>query len=63
LFAGGEELESAIISAVEEAGYRAIDTAEYYGNDAAVGSAIQKILAKGKDKAEELFITTKLLPS
>jgi diketogulonate reductase-like aldo/keto reductase len=60
LFADGEVLESAIIYAVEQAGYRAIDTAAYYGNEAVVGSAIQKVLAKGKIKREELFITTKL---
>ena len=51
----GEEVYQAVLSALE-AGYRHIDTAAYYGNEASIGRAI-------KDSGiprEELFITTKL---
>jgi diketogulonate reductase-like aldo/keto reductase len=53
-------LEQAIIYAVEEAGYRYIDTAHSYGNEAIIGEALAKIFAKGKIKRSDLFITTKL---
>lgn len=51
----GEELYQAVLAALK-AGYRHIDTAAYYGNEASIGRAI-------KDSGiarEELFITTKL---
>ncbi|MCI0181961.1 aldo/keto reductase [Sulfoacidibacillus ferrooxidans] len=51
----GGEVENAVLSAIEQ-GYRHIDTAAIYGNEAGVGKAI-------KDSGiarEELFITTKL---
>ena len=51
----GEEVYQAVLSALE-AGYRHIDTAAYYGNEASIGRAV-------KDSGiprEELFITTKL---
>jgi diketogulonate reductase-like aldo/keto reductase len=44
------------VSAALEAGYRSIDTATAYGNEAAVGRAI----ASAGIPREELFITTKL---
>jgi diketogulonate reductase-like aldo/keto reductase len=53
-------LENAIIYAVEEVGYRYIDTAHVYENEEIVGAAIGKILAKGKLKRSDLFVTTKL---
>ena len=50
-----KDTEAAVTSALE-AGYRHIDTAEMYGNEAEVGAAIAKSgLARG-----EIFITTKL---
>ena len=49
------ETEEAV-SAALEAGYRSIDTAAAYGNEAAVGRAI----ASAGIPREELFITTKL---
>ena len=49
------ETEQAV-SAALEAGYRLIDTAAAYGNEAAVGRAIA---ASGVPR-EELFVTTKL---
>ena len=50
-----EECERCVLDAVET-GYRAVDTAQSYGNEEAVGSAIKKcgILR------EELFLTTKV---
>ncbi|MHC5269518.1 aldo/keto reductase [Enterococcus sp. LJL98] len=51
----GEVAEEAVLAALK-AGYRLIDTAAVYGNEASVGRAIKKSgLAR-----EELFITTKL---
>ncbi len=49
------ETETAVLAALE-AGYRLIDTAAAYGNEAAVGRAI----ANSGVPREELFITTKL---
>lgn len=50
-----EECERCVLDAIE-AGYRLIDTAQAYGNEEAVGKAIQKC---GIPR-EELFITTKV---
>jgi 2,5-diketo-D-gluconate reductase A len=49
------ETTAAVASALE-AGYRHIDTAEMYGNEAEVGAAIQK---SGLDR-QDVFVTTKL---
>jgi len=51
----GEEVEAAVTAALE-AGYRLIDTAMVYGNEAGVGNAIR---ASGIPR-EEIFVTTKL---
>jgi diketogulonate reductase-like aldo/keto reductase len=53
----GEEAENAVGWALE-AGYRHVDTAQVYGNEASVGRAIQ---ASDVDRAD-LFVTTKLNP-
>ncbi len=50
-----EECERGVVDAIQ-AGYRLIDTAAAYGNEVAVGNAIQR---SGVAR-EELFITTKL---
>lgn len=50
-----EACEQCVLDAVA-AGYRSIDTAQAYGNEEAVGSAI----AKCGVPREELFITTKV---
>jgi len=50
-----DECERIVLDAIET-GYRLLDTAASYGNEAAVGNAIQK---SGVAR-EELFITTKL---
>lgn len=49
------ECERCVLDAIE-VGYRSIDTAQAYGNEEAVGSAIRK---SGVAR-EELFITTKV---
>ena len=49
------ETETAVLAALE-AGYRMIDTAAAYGNEAAVGRAI----AQSGVSRDELFVTTKL---
>lgn len=49
------QCEQAVVDAVAS-GYRLIDTAASYGNEAAVGEAIRKCGVP----VEELFITTKL---
>ncbi len=51
----GETCEETVASAIE-AGYRMIDTAEAYGNEAAVGNGIVK---SGIDR-KELFLVTKV---
>lgn len=51
----GDEVEKAVLAALE-AGYRLIDTAAVYGNEAGVGEAIRK---SGIPR-EEIFVTTKL---
>jgi diketogulonate reductase-like aldo/keto reductase len=50
-----KECETSVLTALET-GYRLIDTAASYGNEAAVGSALRK----SGIKREDLFITTKL---
>jgi len=50
-----QECEDAVLAALET-GYRLLDTAQSYGNEAAVGRAIKK---SGIDR-KELFVTTKL---
>ncbi|WKX91630.1 hypothetical protein Q1695_010005 [Nippostrongylus brasiliensis] len=54
-----EEVKTAVKTAIET-GYRLIDTAEVYGNEEAIGEALQELFKAGKLKREELFITTKL---
>src|SRR5436305_13082698 len=43
-----------------EAGFRHLDCAERYRNEAAVGDAIQDTITAGTLKREGLFVTTKL---
>merc|ERR1711963_1316324 len=50
-----EALEGAIAS-----GYRCLDFAEIYGNEAEIGRALSKVMASGKIKREDLFIVGKL---
>ena len=41
-------------------GYRLIDTAKQYGNEAGVGAGLQKGLAENHLKRQDLFVTTKI---
>ena len=50
-----DECESCVLDAIK-AGYRLIDTAESYGNEKEIGSAIKK---SGVPR-EEIFLTTKI---
>ena len=43
-----------------EAGFRALDTAERYGNEREVGEGMQEVFKSGKIRREELFIAAKL---
>ncbi|CAH1390866.1 unnamed protein product [Nezara viridula] len=54
-----EEIDIALNAAID-AGYRHIDTAYAYSNEAAIGASLKKIFESGKITREELFIVTKL---
>lgn len=43
-----------------DVGYRLIDTAYLYGNEAVIGKVLKEYFTAGKLKREDLFITTKL---
>ena len=51
--------EQAVYDAIKT-GYRLIDTAQAYMNEEAVGKAVNRAIADGIAKREELFITTKV---
>jgi len=53
------EVFSAVIEAIK-AGYRHIDCAAIYGNEAEVGQAIEKVIADQVLRREELWVTSKL---
>ncbi|CAB3399476.1 unnamed protein product [Caenorhabditis bovis] len=53
-----EEVKKAVKFAVKS-GYRLIDTATLYENEAAIGEAVQELINEGVVKREDLFITTK----
>ena len=55
-----EILINAIVTAIEECGYRQLDCAACYENQQTIGEGIQKVLKNGKVKREELWITSKL---
>lgn len=58
-----EEVLRTVIDAGFEVGYRFIDTAQVYGNEAAIGRILQKLLPKHGLKREDIWITSKLSPS
>ncbi len=53
----GQVVETAL-----EIGYRHIDTAEAYGNEAGIGAALARAFDSGALTRDELFVTTKLFP-
>ncbi|KAK7079192.1 hypothetical protein SK128_001808 [Halocaridina rubra] len=55
-----DEEAVATINIALECGYRHIDTATLYQNEAAIGRALSEWIASGKGKREDLFVTTKL---
>ena len=56
-----EDVKKAVQCALES-GYRHIDTAFAYFNEAAIGEVLTDWLQSGKVKREELFIVTKVMP-
>eukprot|EP00826_Nyctotherus_ovalis_P005674 TRINITY_DN1128_c0_g14_i1.p1 TRINITY_DN1128_c0_g14~~TRINITY_DN1128_c0_g14_i1.p1 ORF type:complete len:305 (-),score=88.67 TRINITY_DN1128_c0_g14_i1:883-1797(-) len=55
-----ESLKELVRIAVNDYGYRGIDTARKYDNEEFIGEALQSILKEGKVKREELFVITKI---
>ena len=54
--------ENSVYCALKD-GYRLIDTAQYYGNEKGVGNGLKKAISEGIVKREDVFITTKVMPS
>lgn len=48
------------VKAALDVGYRLIDTAYVYGNEAVIGKVLKEYFSAGKLKREDIFITTKL---
>ena len=53
--------EKSVYTAIR-AGYRLIDTARYYGNEAGVGKGVRRAISDGIITREDIFITTKIMP-
>lgn len=53
--------EECVYLAIRE-GYRLIDTARYYGNEAGVGRGVRRAVREGVVKREDVFITSKIVP-
>lgn len=54
-----EQAENSVYWALRD-GYRLIDTARIYGNEAGVGRGIQRAIDEGFVTREEIFVTTKM---
>ncbi len=57
-----DEAEASTYCALEN-GYRLVDTAQYYGNEEGVGSAVRRAVADGLCAREDVFVTSKIMPS
>lgn len=57
-----EEAENCTYEAILD-GYRLFDTARYYGTEADIGRAVRRAIDEGIVTREEIFITTKIVPS
>ena len=57
-----EQAEKCVYHAIKT-GYRLIDTARYYGNEIGVGRGVKKAVEEKICKREEIFITSKIMPS
>ena len=57
-----EQTETCVYAALK-VGYRLIDTARYYNNEVGVGRGVRKAIADGIVKREEVFVTSKIMPS
>ena len=55
------EAEESVYNAIK-AGFRLIDTAEYYGNEVGVGKGVKRSIDEGIIKREDIFITSKIMP-
>ena len=58
----GDTAYNSVYNALK-AGVRLIDTAQYYGNEEEVGKALKKAIDEKIVKREDVFITTKVMPS
>lgn len=59
LQAKDDEVQKAVSHAID-VGYRHIDTALYYRNEADIGEVIREKIKQGVVKREDLFIVTKV---
>ena len=59
---GPADAEVSVYKALKN-GYRLIDTANAYMNEAAVGKAMKRAIMEGVVKREEIFLSTKLWPT
>ncbi|MBR3163959.1 aldo/keto reductase [Candidatus Saccharibacteria bacterium] len=57
-----ETAENSVYTAIK-VGYRLIDAAQYYGNEAGVGKAMKRAIDEGLIARKDIFITTKVMPS
>lgn len=53
------KVKNALKYAINECGYRHIDTAALYGNHVAIGEALKEIFSEGKVKRSDIWITSK----
>jgi diketogulonate reductase-like aldo/keto reductase len=54
------DVGKAVTYALEEAGYRHIDCASVYGNEAEIGEALADVFKRGKVRREDVFLTSKV---